>query len=91
MIVEVEKFGPQLMDSEQLQKIIAVRLEGLALEALQEIADFVLFIRLRAIHPETFKDAELLERINHELNLLDQQEQSHLESEFSDYDDHFPE
>jgi hypothetical protein len=78
------------MINQRYKELILEGLEGLPVEILAEITDFVYFVRKRAMHPESFSkelEATLLEA---DLHLLDQNERRHLEEEFADYERRYP-
>ncbi|MFD2570967.1 hypothetical protein ACFSUS_10005 [Spirosoma soli] len=70
-----------------LEQLITEGIKGLSAQYLSEVADFVVFIRRRAMEQEPY-DAE---SIRQELSLLDARERQHLEDEFADFDQQLPE
>ena len=78
------------MDTVQLRYIISNGIKGLPLEYLKEVADFVIFIRLRALQPHAFQQDDFEEMLHRELLLLSQAAQAHLEEEFADYQKKYP-
>ena len=78
------------MTPETYQQLILEAIKGLSPEALCEITDFIFFIRKRTTQPEAFEaemESVLLAR---DLKQLNQQESTHLEKEFEDYDQLYP-
>jgi len=72
----------------QIEKLILKETKGLPLYALNEILDFIQFIkekRLKKSEEEIFID-----NLNLELSLMDQKELSHLEEEFKNYKEIYP-
>lgn len=69
-----------------LEQLIVEGIKGLPARYLSEVADFVLFIRRRAMEQEPYD----LESIRQELSSLDARERQHLEDEFADFDQRFP-
>lgn len=79
------------METSQLRQIISSGIEGLPAESLKEIADFVVFVRLRSSKPLVFeKQDDLAMELSRELALLNSYELSHLEEEFSGYEITYP-
>lgn len=78
------------MINQEYRQLINEGLEGLPDEMLAEIADFVLFVRKRAIQPREFEDEIQGILLRMELVQLSQHEQEHLEQEFEDYDKRYP-
>lgn len=75
------------METSQLRHIISSGIEGLPAESLKEIADFVVFVRLRSSKPLVFeKQDDLNLELSRELALLNTYELAHLEEEFSGYE-----
>lgn len=71
----------------QIEKIILKETKGLSPYALNEILDFIQFIKEKKIKKgaDIFKDS-----LNLELSLLDKKELTHLEEEFKDYKEIYP-
>jgi hypothetical protein len=69
-----------------LEQLITEGIKGLPPTYLSEVADFVMFVRRRALEQRPYDMAD----IRHELSLLDAHEQRHLEEEFADFDQQFP-
>lgn len=79
------------METSQLRHIISSGIEGLPVESLKEIADFVVFVRLRSSKPSVFeKQDDLAIELSRELALLDSYELFHLQEEFSGYEIAYP-
>ena len=70
-----------------LQDIIVKGIQGLPKKYLTEVADFVIFMRRKALDG---KETYNFDDINYELSLLDAREIKHLEEEFKDFDLQFP-
>ena len=72
----------------QTEKTILKETKGLPPYALNEILDFIQFIKEKKIKKkgvDIFKDS-----LNLELSLLDKKELAHLEEEFKDYKEIYP-
>ena len=69
-----------------LEQLITEGIKGLPQSYLNEVADFVVFVRRRAMEQQPYD----LEEIRRELQLLDTHERQHLEEEFKDFDQQFP-
>lgn len=65
-----------------LEELITEGIKGLPQAYLSKVADFVMFVRRRAIEQQPYD----LAGIRQELSLLDAHERQHLEAEFADYD-----
>jgi hypothetical protein len=78
------------MTAQDYQQLIVEGLDGLPPDALAEIADFVLFIRKRAMRPEAFQEEMRDVLLRAELKQLSRDEASHVEEEFEDYDRLYP-
>lgn len=72
-------------DTSALKQTIANGISDLSEESLQEIADFVLFIRAKKQHKIAFTETQLVNYIQRELSALSKAEQMHVEEEFADY------
>jgi len=70
-----------------IEKLILKETKGLPPFALNEVLDFILFIKEKKLKKddETFKSS-----LESELSLLDHKEMVHLEEEFKDYKELFP-
>lgn len=69
-----------------LEQLIVEGIKGLPQHYLSEVADFVLFIRRRAVEQQPYDT----DSIRNELSLLDARERQHLEDEFANFDQQFP-
>ena len=72
----------------EIEKQILEETEGLTSNALNEILDFILFVknkRLKSIKKKVSKD-----NLNLELSIMDQKELLHLEEEFKNYKEIYP-
>ena len=72
----------------EIEKQILEETEGLTSNALNEILDFILFVknkRLKSIKKKVSKD-----NLNLELSMMDQKELLHLEEEFKNYKEIYP-
>ena len=72
------------------QQLITEGIQGLPLPVLAEIADFVYFVRNRALQPKLFEEERQGTLLWGELKRLSRVEESHLEREFADYDRLYP-
>jgi hypothetical protein len=72
--------------SVNLKHLIAEAIKDLPQSYLSEIADFVFFMKQKAIEQQPYG----IETIPQELWLMNSQEQAHLEKEFADFDQQFP-
>ncbi len=72
------------------QELILEGIRGLPEESLAEIADFVYFVRKRAIQPQAFEEELRNLLLCHELAQLSRDEEAHLEREFEGYDRLYP-
>lgn len=78
------------MNTTCYEKIIVSGIKGLPTETLREIADFVYFIRRRAVDPKSFEDEQFQALIGEDLSSLNETELEHLEAEFADYESVYP-
>jgi len=78
------------MTTQNYKQIIIEGINGLPQEMLAEIADFVYFVRKRAMQPDLFEEELENALLQVDLKQLRQSELNHLEEEFKDYDEHFP-
>lgn len=69
-----------------LEQLITEGIKGLPQQYLNEVADFVVFVRRRAMEQKPHD----VESIRQKLSLLDAHEQQHLKGEFKDFDQQFP-
>ena len=72
------------METTSYEKIIVSGIKGLPTDTLREIADFVYFVRRRAIDPKSFEDEQFRALVEGDLGNLDESELKHLEEEFAD-------
>jgi hypothetical protein len=78
------------MTTPAYEQLIIQGIKGLPLETLAEIADFIYFVRQRALQPHTFNE-ELQNALGRvELKNLSHTEEAHLEEEFADYERRYP-
>ena len=78
------------METTSYEKIITSGIKGLPAETLREIADFVYFIRRRAIDPKSFEDEQFRALVEVDLKNLTETELKHLDEEFADYESIYP-
>ena len=78
------------METTVYEKIITSGIKGLPTETLREIADFVYFVRRRAVDPKSFEDEQFRALVEEDLGNLDESELKHLEEEFADYESVYP-
>ncbi|MFQ5641709.1 MAG: hypothetical protein ACE5IR_27355 [bacterium] len=67
------------------QKLIVEAIKGLPSATLAEIADFVYFVRKKALQPKTFNEELQNALLELDLKLMSRSEEAHLEKEFEDY------
>ncbi len=72
----------------QIEKLILKETKGLPLYALNEVLDFIKFIKEKRI--EKREEENFIDNLNLELSLMDQKELCHLEEEFKDYKEIYP-
>lgn len=78
------------METTSYEKIIVSGIKGLPTETLREIADFVYFVRRRAVDPKSFEDEQFRALVEEDLSNLSENELEHLEEEFADYESAHP-
>ncbi|MDQ3131996.1 MAG: hypothetical protein M3Q99_14705 [Acidobacteriota bacterium] len=78
------------MNTPSYEKIIVSGIKGLPPETLREIADFVYFVRRRAVDPKSFEDEQFRALVEEDLSNLTETELEHLEEEFADYESVYP-
>lgn len=78
------------METTSYEKIIVSGIKGLPNETLREIADFVYFVRRRAVDPKSFEDEQFRALVEEDLSSLSEAELKHLEEEFADYESVYP-
>lgn len=69
-----------------LKELINEGIRDLPITYLSEVADFVVFMRRKALEQQPYDVAA----ISRELSLLDARERQHLDDEFVDFDQQFP-
>lgn len=74
------------MDAPTYEQMIVSGIKGLPPETLREIADFVYFLRYRAVDPNSFEEKQFRALVEQDLSQLDENELKHLEAEFADYE-----
>jgi hypothetical protein len=70
-----------------IEKLILKETKGLPPFALNEVLDFILFIKEKKLKKKNYSFSSDLES---ELSLLDHKEMVHLEEEFKDYKELYP-
>ncbi len=78
------------MTEQIYQQLIVQGIRGLPAETLAEIADFIYFLRKRAQQPDVFAEELRSALLGEELKQLSQDEETHLEQEFADYEQRYP-
>ncbi len=78
------------MTMQDYRNVILEGIENLPPDILAEIADFVLFVRKRAMQPQAFQEELEMALLSLELKQLSRQQESHLEEEFADYERRYP-
>lgn len=78
------------MTEQIYQQLIVQGIRGLPAETLAEIADFIYFLRKRAQQPDVFAEELRRALLGEELKQLSQDEETHLEQEFADYEQRYP-
>ena len=78
------------MMTQTYQQLIIEGIKGLPPEILAEIADFIYFIRQRALQPQAFEEELQNALVMAELKQLSRGEETHLEKEFENYDQLYP-
>lgn len=78
------------MTKQTYQQLIIEGIKGLPAEPLDEIVDFIYFVRKRILQPQAFEEEIQTALFNAELRQLSRAEESHLEKEFQDYDKLYP-
>ena len=72
----------------QIEQQIAEETKGLPIDALNEILDFILFIKRKRIKKTSKKITQ--NNLNLELSIMNQKELLHLEEEFKNYKKIYP-
>ena len=78
------------MNTASYEEIIVSGIKGLPTETLREIADFVYFVRRRAVDPKSFEDEQFRALTEEDLSSLNETELEHLQEEFADYESVYP-
>ena len=78
------------MTTQNYEQLIIEGIKGLPPEILAEIADFVYFVRQRALQPQAFEDGLQSALLGAELKQLSRAEEAHLEKEFEGYERLYP-
>jgi len=78
------------MTTQSYQQLILEGIKGLPPEILAEIADFIYFVRKRAVQPQVFEEELQNALMRVELRQLSRDEEAHLEKEFEGYDQLYP-
>jgi hypothetical protein len=73
-----------------LQKTIIQGLQGLPESSLREVAEYIFFVRQKALSPGRFQQQFEEAMMMGELLTLELDESNHLEEEFKDYQDLYP-
>ncbi|MBI5915797.1 MAG: hypothetical protein HY842_10495 [Bacteroidetes bacterium] len=77
------------MTSVTLKQIIQNGIHDLPKDSLQEVANFVLFVRARLKQGKSFNEQALAAFLAQELQALSATETSHLEQEFENYQNRY--
>ena len=78
------------MTTQSYQQLILEGIKGLPPEILAEIADFIYFVRKRAVQPQVFEEELQNALMRVELRQLSRDEEAHVEKEFEGYDQLYP-
>lgn len=78
------------MITQDYEQLIVSGIKNLPAETLREIADFVYFVRRKAVAPESFAQEQERFLLEQDLSELDENELKHLEAEFAGYDKLYP-
>ncbi len=73
----------------QVEKLISDEIRGLSVYSLDEILNFIRFIRQKEFK-KIKKDVFNSDNLNSELILMDRKQLSHLEEEFQNYQELYP-
>ncbi len=73
------------MTTQDYQELIIDGIKDLPPEMLAEIADFVYFVRKRAVQPQVFEEERYSMLLNTDLRQLSRHETAHAEAEFDNY------
>jgi hypothetical protein len=77
------------MTTQSYHQLIVKGIEGLPPEMLAEIADFIYFVRKRALQPQAFEELQNI-LLNKELRQSSRDAEAHLEKEFEGYEQLYP-
>jgi hypothetical protein len=78
------------MNTHNYEQLIVSGIKGLPQEMLREVADFVYFMRRRAVDPESFEEEQYRVLLEEDLSNLSENETKHLEEAFADYEQLYP-
>lgn len=78
------------MTEQTYRQLIVKGIQGLPPELLAEIADFIYFLRKRALQPQAFEEERQNALLGEELRQLSRNEEAHLEKEFEGYEQLYP-
>ncbi len=78
------------MNTPSYEQLIVSGIKDLPPDALREIADFVYFLRRRAVDPQSFEEDQFRTLIEQDLSKFNENELKHLEAEFADYEKLYP-
>jgi hypothetical protein len=78
------------MTAQGYQELIMEGVKGLPTDILAEVADFVYFVRKRALQPPMLDDELRIAVLRAELKQFSREEIAHLEGEFANYEQLYP-
>ena len=78
------------MTPSNYHQIILDGLKGLPQHVLDEIVEYVYFVRKRTLQPSAFREEIQSLALNNELRELSRDEEEHLDKEFDNYEERFP-
>jgi len=78
------------MTNQAYEELIVEGIKGLPTDVLSEIADFVYFVRRRALEPQAFEDELRHVLLRAELRQMSADQTRHLEQEWKGYDELHP-
>lgn len=78
------------MTAQGYQELIMEGVKGLPTEILAEVADFIYFMRKRALQPRMIDDDLRIAMLRTELRQFSRDEDAHLEKEFANYEQLYP-
>ena len=79
-----------MTETQHYQQFITDSIKQLPPDALEEVADFVVFIQQKLNKKNGLKQQKNDALLLAELHLLNHQQQQHLEQEFADYEQLYP-